>query len=68
MKMDKILAVHPEDFDCQVECGVTRKTLNNFLRDTGLWFPIGNETIFCEFLSFSPHFVNKCMCTKGLNQ
>lgn len=45
MKMDKILAVHPEDFDCQVESGVTRKTLNNYLRDTGLWFPIGKHGI-----------------------
>lgn len=57
MKMDKILAVHPEDFDCQVECGVTRKTLNNYLRDTGLWFPIGNETNFCWILSFSLHLL-----------
>lgn len=58
MKMDKILAVHPEDFDCQVECGVTRKTLNNYLRDTGLWFPIGNETNFCEvYLSVDLHLL-----------
>lgn len=40
-KMTNILSVHPEDFDCTVECGVTRNTLNNYLRDTGLWFPVG---------------------------
>lgn len=40
-KMDQILSVHPEDFDCTVESGVTRMALNSYLRDTGLWFPIG---------------------------
>ena len=39
--MTKILSVNPEDFDCSVEAGVTRVTLNNYLRDTGLWFPMG---------------------------
>ena len=38
--MDKIVAVHPEDLDCTVEAGVTRKQLNEYLRDTGLFFPI----------------------------
>jgi len=40
--MTEILSVHPEDFDCTVECGVTRLSLNSYLRDTGLCFPIGN--------------------------
>jgi D-lactate dehydrogenase (cytochrome) len=39
-QMDNILAVHPEDLDCVVEAGVTRKQLNSHLRDTGLFFPI----------------------------
>lgn len=40
-KMDQVLDLHPEDFDVTVEPGVTRKALNSYLRDTGLWFPVG---------------------------
>jgi D-lactate dehydrogenase (cytochrome) len=39
-RMDKVLAVHTEDLDCVVEPGITRKTLNSHLRDSGLFFPI----------------------------
>ncbi|HEX2134574.1 MAG TPA: FAD-linked oxidase C-terminal domain-containing protein [Microvirga sp.] len=39
-RMKGILAVHDEDLDCVVEAGVTRKELNEHLRDKGLFFPI----------------------------
>src|SRR4051795_13132851 len=38
--MDAILRVSPEDLDVTVQAGVTRKRLNEYLRDTGLFFPI----------------------------
>jgi D-lactate dehydrogenase (cytochrome) len=38
--MKRVVAVHPEDLDCVVEPGVTRKELNEHLRDQGLFFPI----------------------------
>ncbi len=38
--MKKIIAVHPEDLDCVVEPGVTRKELNEYLKSYGLFFPI----------------------------
>ena len=38
--MNRLVTVHAEDLDCVVEPGITRKTLNEQLRDSGLFFPI----------------------------
>lgn len=38
--MDRVIRVSAEDLDVTVEAGVTRKALNEYLRDTGLFFPI----------------------------
>ena len=39
-RMNRVIAVHPEDLDCVVQAGITRKELNQQIRATGLFFPI----------------------------
>jgi D-lactate dehydrogenase (cytochrome) len=38
--MNKVLAVHAEDLDCVIQPGITRKALNDYLRSSGVFFPI----------------------------
>ena len=39
-KMNKVLSVNEEDFDCRVQAYVTRKQLNQELKAKGVFFPI----------------------------
>ena len=39
-QFDSVLAVHQDDLDVIVQPGVTREGLNQYLRDSGLFFPI----------------------------
>jgi D-lactate dehydrogenase (cytochrome) len=39
-RMNRILSVNDRDLDCTVEPGVSRKQINDYLRDMGLFFPV----------------------------
>ena len=39
-KMNKMLSVNVEDFDCRVQACVTKEQLNDYLREDGVFFPI----------------------------
>ena len=38
--LDGVVSVSPEDLHCTVQPGISRKALNEYLRDTGLFFPV----------------------------
>ncbi len=38
--MSDVIAVNHEDLDCVVQPGISRKAVNEYLRDSGLFFPI----------------------------
>ncbi|MGB6116404.1 MAG: FAD-linked oxidase C-terminal domain-containing protein [Comamonas sp.] len=39
-RMNRVLAIHAEDLTVTVQPGITRKALNEAVKDTGLFFPI----------------------------
>ncbi len=44
--MNRVLSVNDRDLDCVVQPGISRKALNDYVRDQGLFFPVdpGAET------------------------
>ncbi|XP_065913311.1 probable D-lactate dehydrogenase, mitochondrial isoform X2 [Dysidea avara] len=58
--LNEVVEVHSEDFYCTVRPGVTRKALNSFIRDTGLWFPIdpGADASLCGMAATSASGTN----------
>lgn len=39
-RMNRVITVNDRDLDCVVQAGVSRKQINDYLRDMGLFFPI----------------------------
>ena len=55
-KLDQVLEYNPEDFDVKVQAGVTRKGLNHYVRNDGVWFPIdpgADASLGISFLLFT---------------
>ena len=58
-KLKNILEYHPEDFDVKIQPGITRQSLDHFLKSDGLWFPIDPgilTTITNEVCWLNPSF------------
>ncbi len=51
-KMNKILDVNVEDFDCRVQACVTREQLNEHLREDGVFFPIDPVTTAQQVIQY----------------
>uniref|UniRef100_A0A8C2JQ26 D-lactate dehydrogenase (cytochrome) n=1 Tax=Cyprinus carpio TaxID=7962 RepID=A0A8C2JQ26_CYPCA len=56
----EVLDLHQEYFYVTMEPGVTRKGLNSYLRDTGLWFPVdpGADASLCGMAATSASGTN----------
>lgn len=39
-RMNQILKIHPEDFDAVIQPGLTHRSLNQAIRNSGLFFPV----------------------------
>ncbi|XP_073461684.1 probable D-lactate dehydrogenase, mitochondrial [Aquarana catesbeiana] len=59
-QMKRFLNLSTEDFHVTVEPGVTRKSLNTYLRDSGLWFPVdpGADASLCGMAATSASGTN----------
>lgn len=59
-QMDEVLHLSAENFVAAVEPGVTRKALNSYIRNTGLWFPVdpGADASLCGMAATSASGTN----------
>ena len=57
-RMDEVISVNHADMDVTVQPGVTRVYLNTYLRDSGLWFPIGESMRKTE--TYNSNLITHC--------